>query len=319
MAETAPSRLTPTLGPLFSVATVVVIVFGLQAAQAVVIPVLLALFFAMMAWPGLLVLRRHGVPAGLALLIVVSGMMVAVLGVGLLVGASMTDFASRLPTYQAQARAQFGAAMETLERLGVSIPRTALLDFIDPGAAMGLVSGILTGLSGALGQALLIFTLMLFLLIEGDSFPRKLKAAFGTDSNVTSQNRAVHVEREHLHEDQDDRQRHHGARGGDLGGDPRGPLRAAVGLRGVPAELRAKHRLDHRRRARGAARAHRAGTGERAGRGARLSRRQPRHGKRGRAPRDGTRARTVRGRRAPLARLPGAGCSAPWAWCCRCR
>ncbi len=181
------SRAGHVAGPLLSTAALIVVVFGLQAAQAVVIPVLLALFFAIMAWPALAWLRGRGVPSSLALMVVVTGMIGSVTLVALLVGASINDFAARLPTYQERARQQLGGVLQMLEAGGISLPVSTLLDYVDPGTAMGLVSGILTGLSGALGQALLIFAIMLFLLLEGASFPGKLRAAFGPASTAMAQ------------------------------------------------------------------------------------------------------------------------------------
>ncbi len=178
------SRLT---GALVSAAALVVIVFGLQAAQVVVIPVLLAVYFAIMAWPVLVWLRARGMPSSLALMVAVIGMVGAVTLVALLVGASVTDLAARLPTYQDRVRNQLDEMLRMLEAGGMSLPDSTFVDYVDPGAALGLVSGILSGLSGALGQALLTFAIMLFLLLEGTSFPGKLRMAFGPSSTVTAQ------------------------------------------------------------------------------------------------------------------------------------
>ena len=85
---------------ILSVAALMIIIYGLKTAQAIVVPILLALFVSMVGTPPLFWMRRKGVPNPLAVLLVVLGMLSILVLIGSLVGTSIADFTSRVPYYQ---------------------------------------------------------------------------------------------------------------------------------------------------------------------------------------------------------------------------
>ncbi|MEJ2463358.1 MAG: hypothetical protein P8098_17280, partial [Candidatus Thiodiazotropha sp.] len=62
--------LTPVVRLLLSLAAFIVIVAGMRAAEALLVPFLLSLFIAVIAAAPLFYLKQKGVPGGLAMLIV---------------------------------------------------------------------------------------------------------------------------------------------------------------------------------------------------------------------------------------------------------
>lgn len=116
-------------GPRFLVivAALVVIVAGLRAARALVVPFLLALFFAVILTPPLRWLQRKGLPTALALVIVIGS--VALMGafVALLVGHSQKEFTQNLPQYQKAIGQQWDEIHGTLSALGLELPRQQAL------------------------------------------------------------------------------------------------------------------------------------------------------------------------------------------------
>lgn len=174
-ALSTPSRV------LLTGAAFIILMFGLQAAKAIVVPFLLAVFLSVIGAPFADGLQRRHVPAAIAVLIVVIAMMSVIVLMGALVGASLNEFAQRLPVYQQQLSESLAALFA---RFGDRLSLSELVASIDPGSAMNLATSVLTGLSGVFGQFFLIFFTVIFLLLEGSSFPAKLNAVLD-NSQVT--------------------------------------------------------------------------------------------------------------------------------------
>ncbi len=171
-------------GFLLSVGVVVLLVFALRAAQSIAAPVLLAGLLAVMVWPGVRWLQRRRVPPTAAVLGCTMGVMCILALATTLVGASLNDFSRRVPNYRIRILALFNNALKSLGPIGGQLSDLELFDYVDPGAAMGLVGNMLSGLGGALTNTLLIFFTMIFLLLEASGFPAKLRAAFGASSEL---------------------------------------------------------------------------------------------------------------------------------------
>ena len=76
----------PATRVLLTLASLVIVIAGLKAAQTVLIPVLLALLLAILATPAVSWLRRRRLPTGLAVLIVVVALLGIFIGFGTLFG-----------------------------------------------------------------------------------------------------------------------------------------------------------------------------------------------------------------------------------------
>ncbi|NQU05394.1 MAG: AI-2E family transporter [Calditrichaeota bacterium] len=163
---------------LVSAAALVVLIFGLQAAQSILVPFIMAVFLAVITAYPMDWLKRKGVPNALALLIVVIGMIILLAGMGTLVGTSINDFTERVPVYEANLNEKLSSLTG---RTGANVTEDVqeLLDNISPGAAMGFAAKLFNGLSGVFGNAFLIIFTMIFILMEASSFPVKLKAMLG--------------------------------------------------------------------------------------------------------------------------------------------
>jgi len=170
---------------LVGAASLVVLIGAMQVAQAIVVPILLALFLALIGTPALMWLCARGLPNGLAVLIVVVGMLAVILLAGVLLGGSVAEFSSRVPYYEHRLQdltntvlARFGAGDELVTIRG-------LLKEVDPGAAWGLATSLLNSLSGLFGNATLIVFTMVFILLEAGVLPDKIAAAAGRSSQST--------------------------------------------------------------------------------------------------------------------------------------
>jgi AI-2 transport protein TqsA len=165
---------------VISFAAVIVIVFGMQMAKDLLVPFLIAAFLALITVRPMLWLQRHRVPAVIAVLIIVTLILLILAVLGAILGTSIGDFTTALPTYQAR--------LDVITRRLVDFIATRfdgtgslrnLSSMIDPGWAMGLAANILTGLTDVLTNALLIIFTMIFMLLEASSVDTKVRAAFG--------------------------------------------------------------------------------------------------------------------------------------------
>jgi len=164
---------------LLSAAAFVVVIAGMRAAQGIIVPFLLAVFITIIAAPGLNWLQRRRVPRVVALLLVVVGILTVGVAVTALLGTSLDGFSEALPAYQQRLEGEVVSLVDWLAARGVAVSDRTLLNYLDPGSAMRLVSGLLRGLGNALTNAFLILLTVVFILLEASTFAAKLRDASG--------------------------------------------------------------------------------------------------------------------------------------------
>lgn len=173
----APETRDGILRILLTAAAVVIVIAGTKAAAPILVPFLLSGFIAIICAPPLFWLESKGVPTILALLLVMAAIVVFAFVTASLVGSSINDFYRDLPLYEARLREETSGLLSWLESKGLDMHDLPLEQILDPGAAMTLVGGMLSGLGGALTNAFMILLTVVFILLEASSFPRKLHAA----------------------------------------------------------------------------------------------------------------------------------------------
>ncbi len=155
-----------------TIVAAVTVIYGMQAARVILVPLLVAVFIAVLCTPVTRLLERIRIPTGLAVTIVIILIIGTMTLVGTFVGGSLADFNDRLPFYQARLDEIF-TEMAALFGQEVSVAR--LLDMIQPGAAMGLVATLLNGIQGLLANFFLIAFSVIFMLLESSSLPAKIR------------------------------------------------------------------------------------------------------------------------------------------------
>ena len=176
MADSIPAKTNVVI----ILAAIVVVIYGMQSASAIIIPFLVATFLALITVRPMLWLQEHRVPTVLAALIIVLAILGVIMVVGVVVGRSLAAFTAALPGYQEQLQdridvliafiAQYTDDDRSIESLG---------DLINPGWAMGLAAGLLNAVRDVLTNTLLITFTMIFILLEASNFHTKVEAAFG--------------------------------------------------------------------------------------------------------------------------------------------
>lgn len=201
-AEPGGRRAGPAARALFVTAAFVVVVAGMRAAQPILVPFLLALFLAVLCGPPVSALRRAGLPLGLALGVVIGGLVVLGLVVAGMVGRSIQDFEQSRGEIEERMSgtmhelhtrlAEYGVVDPPIERrappdheapdVEVELPPRLgpfeqVLDGLDARGVFVWVSDLFGQLLAMLANTFLILLTVIFVLMEAMGFPDKLRRA----------------------------------------------------------------------------------------------------------------------------------------------
>lgn len=164
-----------TLGSSVMIMAAVIIVFaGVKAAVPIIVPFLLSLFIAIILMPMLQFLIGRRVPKPLALLLLVSGLVILFSLVGMLVGNALNDFSLHLPEYEASLRQRLGGTFEWLSGKGIHLPKSNIMEALDPGVLFGYMTGALKGFGSVLTNGFVILLTTVFMMLEGVEFKEKI-------------------------------------------------------------------------------------------------------------------------------------------------
>lgn len=165
---------------LFSMACVVVIVYGLKFAAPILLPSALALFLAVLSLPIMIWLRNRKVPTASAIIIPVL-LNVAVVGLLILLASqSVSQLQRELPTYLNTLTQLQAAGIESIEaRTDIVLEEYLTTDFINPGAVIGFARDFVGRIAQLLSMTFLVFLIMAFMLSEATVFPDKFSYLTG--------------------------------------------------------------------------------------------------------------------------------------------
>jgi AI-2 transport protein TqsA len=162
---------------LVTLACVVVVLAGLKAASSLILPLLVAVFLAILSVPPMRRLQDLGVPTGLAITIVVVMAFGAVTLVTAVIGTSVRQFQDALPFYRDRLNAIMTDGIHWLQERGLEIETRALSDLIDTGFLLELVGDTAAGLLAVMSNMLLVVLMLIFMLFEANKLPNKLRLA----------------------------------------------------------------------------------------------------------------------------------------------
>jgi AI-2 transport protein TqsA len=159
-------------------ASIVIIIAGLRAAQTIMAPFMISIFVAITLSPAVLWLTRHRIPAIAAILIVVLGILVIGAGTGIVVGTSINSFSQNLPFYEARLKSETASLIHLAERLGIAIPEKGILGLVEPGSALSFAANLLKGFGNLLAKAFVILLIAVLMLLEVSEIPNRMRKAF---------------------------------------------------------------------------------------------------------------------------------------------
>ncbi len=161
-------------------AGLVVLLAGIKAANSLVAPILMAVFVAIIFAPSLFWLERKGVPHGLSVLIVLT-----VIGlIGALIVAwlsnSLSELSSILPGYKVKLAALYEQSRGWLSTWNIKLPEPDMVSALNPDRIVKMFNSLLNSVSGLVGDALIVFIAVLFLMVDMIHVPDKLRAVFNS-------------------------------------------------------------------------------------------------------------------------------------------
>ena len=165
----------------------VVIIAGMKYAKAVLIPLMMAIFIAIVCNGPVSWLRRKGVPDWLAVFMVLALFCIFGLLAVIVVGSSAIDFTHNISEYQAKLHQQMEQLDNFLASKGVHLKGKGPKKILNPETAMKYVGQLFEELSTLLANGFIVLLMVVFLSLEAGGLPAKLLAVFGDDDKLRRQ------------------------------------------------------------------------------------------------------------------------------------
>jgi predicted PurR-regulated permease PerM len=166
-SPTVPRLVTVALGVIGAV----VLGAGIRGAAEIVAPAMLALVLTIAVLPVGAGARRHGWPGWLGTLValVAAYAILAVLLIGTIV--CLIKLVDLLPQYADDAQGLTNQVQDALSRMGIGTSTTKdVLDQTDPAKIVDILTGLLSGILGALGNLFFLVTVMFFFVVAVPGF-----------------------------------------------------------------------------------------------------------------------------------------------------
>lgn len=162
---------------LLVIAPAMVVAAGLKASASLVVPLLVAAFFAAATQPLVDYLTDRGLPTFVAVLITILGAAACVVGFGALLAVAISEFGESLPSYQrgfgrVKERAAYWLAAHGLARGAASVQSFDVTEAIEKVVAeVALATPEIVSASGV------VLFVVIFVLLEVSTFRRKMGRA----------------------------------------------------------------------------------------------------------------------------------------------
>jgi predicted PurR-regulated permease PerM len=166
-----------TTSKLLVLASLVIVLAGIKTASTVIVPFILSVFIAIVCNPIINKLSKIMIPRPVSILAVIFLILTIGLSIAGLVGQSVNDFSQSIPQYSDKFNQQLSWISEKLATYDITLNQSLLTEHFNPGAAMGLLANMLTGLGNVMANLFLIILTVIFMLIEAPMIPGKVHAA----------------------------------------------------------------------------------------------------------------------------------------------
>ena len=161
---------------LLVLASLVIVIAGLKAASTIIVPLLMALFIAIITTPFMLWLTGKGVTKWAALGLILLMLAGFILTVGSLISSSVDQFSALLPAYENKLRTAITLLSDWAARHQLTGFTGGEFAVVDPKAVAQIIGGLVGSLGRIVGDSLLIFFTVVFLLVEASTIPTKIRA-----------------------------------------------------------------------------------------------------------------------------------------------
>ncbi len=164
---------------LLIAACVVIVIAGLQQAGSLILPLLVAIFLAILCLPLMGFLRRFGMPLPVAVPSSVVSMLFLLGGMIYLASGSAATFVDKSPVYKQKLDELRSSARAELQEMGVQLSDGFLRDHVNSGAVVDFMSAVLSSVTSLLSSFFLVLLLLCLILFEAAHLPHKIRLAMG--------------------------------------------------------------------------------------------------------------------------------------------
>jgi len=137
---------SPTAKALIVLACLVVVLAGIKAASAIMVPFFLSGFIAIACSPLINWASRRKIPKWLSVSLVISLIVIFGFLLAGLVGQSLTEFKENLPDYRSKLDTEFAWVIDQLAIFNIHVNRELIASHLDPGMAMSLATNFISGI-----------------------------------------------------------------------------------------------------------------------------------------------------------------------------
>lgn len=184
MDKKVPKKAEKASRFLLSFASFIVVIAGIKLASGFIVPILLAVFFAIICLPLFHFFCKKGLPSWLALVIVFLLIVVIIGTVGVLIGSSVQGFSSNLPAYQEKLFTLAERSFTLATKLGIKLPEEKLLKLFNPGVVIKYIATSLKSFGNVMSNGFFIILFVIFVLLESATFSKKLARIAKTPETI---------------------------------------------------------------------------------------------------------------------------------------
>ena len=185
MADKNPNKFLNFVAGIFLVGF---IVFVLKELQSILLPLFIGVIISFIFLPFYNLLIRKKIPAALSIIIVLLTIIIISNIASLIVFTSINSFSAEFPKYEMKFLDVYNGFIAKLNLSDdeiVSFNNSLnLKNLITGGKLTGAITGILTGVTGIMGNYILILFYVIFILSESESIKGRLSAAFAGKNDL---------------------------------------------------------------------------------------------------------------------------------------
>ena len=173
---TESSKRLPVSMAVITIAAVAIALAGMKQMSGILAPTLLALFMVILFRPVAVYLERRGVPKALTMILTLVLVYGVLLGMGLAVYLSITQFATTLINNPDKFNDLLTSATALLQDLGIQSPDiSSVTSLVSPSRIASVATSLVSASAAVAGALALIFALAFFMAMDAVNFSDRLR------------------------------------------------------------------------------------------------------------------------------------------------
>jgi predicted PurR-regulated permease PerM len=161
---------------LIGLASCVIIIAGIRAAEEIIIPFLLALFLTLIISTSVFWSKKKSIPLWVSILVPTLIIITVFTFIIFILGSNIQSLTENIPAYHDQLEERWETITVFWEKRGIDISLFKISDLINSKVIRDVTLESLGSLTVIVEESFMIFVLMIFMLIASSTFPEKVAA-----------------------------------------------------------------------------------------------------------------------------------------------